>query len=69
MSGASVTLSNGTGSTPVVSTVTVVDGNTIHATVNTKSKGPSRDSVWDVTVTNIDLSSDTLTAAFTITRQ
>ena len=66
MSGASVTLSNGTGPTPIVSNV-VVDDNTITATIATKDGGPPRDRFWDVTVTNTDASSGTLVDGFKVT--
>ena len=68
VSGASVTLSNGSGPTPSVSNVVVIDDNTITATITAKSGGPPRDSLWDVTVTNVDLSSDALVNQFTVTR-
>ncbi len=68
VSGASVTLSNGSGPTPSVSNVVVFDDNTITATITAKSGGPPRDTLWNVTVTNVDLSTDTLINAFTVTR-
>jgi len=67
MSGASVTLSNGSGPTPSVSNVIVDNANTITATITAKNGGPPRDSIWDVTVTNVDLSSDTLVNGFKVT--
>jgi len=67
-SGASVTLSNGSGPTPSVSNVIVLDDNTITATITAKSGGPPRDTLWNVTVTNVDLSSDILVNQFTVTR-
>jgi len=67
-SGASVTLSNGSGPTPSVSNVQVIDDNTITATITAKSGGPPRDTLWNVTVTNVDLSSDILVNQFTVTR-
>ena len=66
VSGASVSLSNGSGTTPNVSNVVVVDGNTITATIATKNGGPPRDRLWDVTVTNTDTSSDTLVGGFRV---
>jgi PKD repeat protein len=67
VSGASVTLSNGSGPTPSISNVIVVNDNTITATITAKNGGPPRDSVWDVTVTNTNLSSGTLDNGFTVT--
>jgi len=67
MSGASVTLSNGSGPTPSVSNVIVENANTITATITAKNGGPPRDSIWDVTVANVDLSSDTLDNGFKVT--
>lgn len=63
-SGASVSLSNGKGTTPSVSNV-VVNSNTITVDISTSSKGP-KVSVWDVTVTNTDLSSGSLVDGFTV---
>ncbi len=65
VSGASVTLSSGSGLTPNVSNV-VVDDITITATITTQNGGPPRERVWDVTVTNTDASSDTLVDGFTV---
>jgi hypothetical protein len=48
--GVAVSFENGSGQTPVVSNVVVVDANTITATVNVKNGGPGRDRVWDVRV-------------------
>jgi PKD repeat protein len=68
VSGASVTLSNGSGPTPTVSNVKVAsDGNSITATITTKSGGPPRTISWDVTITNSDSSSGTLVGGFTVT--
>jgi len=65
--GASVTLSNGSGPTPTVSNVVVVDGNSITATITAKNGGPPRLTSWDLTITNPDSSSDTEFGGFTIT--
>jgi len=65
-SGASVTLSNGSGPTPNVSNVEVVDGKTITAIITTKNGGPPRERLWDVTVTNTDASTDTLVGGFKV---
>ena len=67
VTGASVSLTNGSGPTPTVSNVVVVDDSTITATITAKSGGPPRDSTWDVTVSNTDLSNDTLAGGFTVT--
>ena len=64
--GVDVTFENGTGPSPTVSNVIVVDGNTITATVTAKSGGPPRDRVWDVRVTNPDGSSGVLLDGFTV---
>jgi PKD repeat protein len=66
LQGASITLTNGSGPTPTVSNV-VVDGNSITATITTKSGGPQRTISWDVTITNSDSSSGTLFGGFTVT--
>jgi hypothetical protein len=67
VSGASVTLSNGSGPTPMVSNVKVAsDGNSITATITTKSGGPPRPSPWDVNIANPDSSSGTLDGGFTV---
>ena len=66
--GAQVILENGSGPVPTVTGETVsVDGNTITATITIKGGGPPRSSSWDVTVTNPDLSSNTLNNGFTVT--
>ncbi len=65
--GVSVTLTNGSGPTPTVSNVVFVDGNSITATITTKSGGPPRTISWDVTITNSDSSSGTLVGGFTVT--
>ncbi len=67
VTGADVTFENGSGPAPTVSNVTVVDANTITATVTAKSGGPPRDRVWDVRVTNLDGSSEVLIDGFTVT--
>ena len=67
VTGVSVSLTNGSGPTPTVSNVVVVDDSTITATITAKSGGPPRDSTWDVTVSNTDLSNDTLAGGFTVT--
>jgi hypothetical protein len=65
VTGALVTLSNGSGPTPNVSVVSL-DGTTINATISIKSGGPRGSSSWDVTVTNPDSSADTLADGFTV---
>jgi len=50
--GMSVGFENGSGSAPVASDVTVVDANTITATVTIKAGGPRRDRYWDVRVSS-----------------
>jgi hypothetical protein len=64
--GADVTFESGAGPAPAANNVTVVDSNTITATVQTKSGGPPRDRVWDVRVTNPDSSSGVLVSGFTV---
>lgn len=48
--GLAVGFENGSGSAPVASNITVLDGSTITATVTVKSGGPRGDPVWDVRV-------------------
>ena len=50
--GMSVGFENGSGPAPVASAVTVMDSNTIQATVRVKSGGPRRERVWDVRVSS-----------------
>jgi len=64
--GADVTFEDGAGPAPKTSEVSVVDGNTITATVTAKSGGPPRNRMWDVRVTNPDGSSGVLTDGFTV---
>lgn len=64
--GASVSLINGAGPSPSISNVVVVDDMTITATMTIKDGGPPRDRVFDVQVTNLDLSSDVLIDGFTV---
>lgn len=65
--GAAVVLQNGTGPTPQVSNVVVVNANTITATISASSGGPPRNRVWDVRVTNSNGSSGVLAGGFTVT--
>jgi len=65
--GASVSLEGGAGPTPKVSNVVVLDSKTITATISTKSGGPPRDRLWDVRVTNPDMSIGVLENGFTVT--
>lgn len=67
-SGVTVSFENGTGPAPSVSGVTVVDGDTMTATVSTKSGGPPGSRVWDVRVTHPDGSSGVLSGGFTVMR-
>ena len=64
-SGASVSLINGAGPSPSIS-VDVVTDTTITVTMTIKDGGPPRDRVFDVQVTNPDLSSDVLDNGFTV---
>jgi hypothetical protein len=66
-SGATVALQNGSGPTPQVSNVVVVDSNTITATISTSSAGPPRNRIWDVRVTNPDSTTGVLVGGFTVT--
>ena len=66
VSGASITLTNGSGPTPAVSNVVVLDGNSITATITAKNGGPPRSSTWDVSITNLDSSNDVLVPGFTV---
>lgn len=65
--GADVALEDGSGPTPDVSNVNVIDDTEITATITAKSGGPNRDRVWDVHVTNPDGTSDVLADGFTVT--
>ncbi|MDX1441395.1 MAG: glycosyl hydrolase family 18 protein [Nitrosopumilaceae archaeon] len=65
--GASVTLANGSGPTPSVSNIIVIDDQTISATITVKNGGPPRESVWDVIVTNPDSSNASLVGGFSVT--
>jgi hypothetical protein len=66
--GLSLTFSVGSGPTPTASGIVVAaDGASFTATVTLKSGGPPRPRVWDVTVTNPDGASVTLTGGFTVT--
>ncbi|MDH3385220.1 MAG: S8 family serine peptidase [Nitrosopumilus sp.] len=68
VSGASITLSNGSGPTPTVSgEVVSLDGTTITAIISIKNGGPPDGSSWDVTVSNPNSSSDTKVDGFTVT--
>jgi len=64
-SGASVSLINGAGPSPSIS-VDVVTDTTITVTMTIKDGGPPRDRIFDVQVTNPDLSSDVLIDGFTV---
>jgi hypothetical protein len=66
VSGASVTLLNGSGPAPSVSNVVVTSSTTITAKITTNRK--SKASTWDVRVTNPDGLSDVGADAFTVTR-
>jgi PKD repeat protein len=67
VSGASITLTNGSGPTPTVSNVVVLEnGNTITAAITAKNGGPPRDSFWDVTVINPNGDSFIFSVPFTI---
>ena len=52
--GATVSLTGGSGPAPTVSGVTVVDGETITATIRVKAGGPGKVRRWNVVVTNPD---------------
>jgi len=65
--GASVSLIDGAGPSPSISNVVVsFDGKTITATMTIKDAGPPRDRVFDVQVTNNDLTSGVLENGFTV---
>jgi hypothetical protein len=66
-SGAVVSFLGGSGPTPQVSNVVVVDSGTIAATVTIRSGGPRRNRQWNVGVTNSDGSSAVLNGGFTVT--
>ena len=64
-SGATITF-GGAGFAPTVETIPIVDSETISFNVTRDDKGPKRDYVYDVTVTNPDGVSDTLLGKFTV---
>jgi len=63
--GATVTITGGSGPSPTV-TILTLDANTITANVFAKNGGPPRPSSWDVTVTNLNGDSATLSGELTI---
>jgi len=65
--GASVMFLNGTGQSPVVLGVAVVNATTVTATVEIRSGGPRRDRQWDVQVINADGTSGVGSGLLTIT--
>jgi hypothetical protein len=67
--GAAVSLEGGSGPTPEVSDVVVVDSSTITATIQTKKGGPPRNRYWDVRVTNPDSSTGVLARGFIVIYQ
>jgi len=68
VAGAKVTFENGSGPAPAAANIVVVtDGKSLTARITSKSGGPSRHRVWDVRVTNPDLSSAVLAGGFTLT--
>jgi hypothetical protein len=66
MAGASLSFSGGGGPAPNISNVTVVDANTLTATVTISKGGPPRTRSWDVTVSNPDGATDTLAQGFDV---
>ena len=64
--GATLTLSGGSGPTPTVSDIVVVEDATITARVRVKAGGPARVRLWDVVVTNPDGASATLVDGFAV---
>jgi hypothetical protein len=60
-----VTLEGGEGTAPVVTSVQLVDGTTLIATVQTSDE--SVPTVWDIRITNPDGSYAVLEDAFTLT--
>lgn len=64
--GAGVTFEGGAGPAPQATVITVAP-NQITATVTVKSGGPRRDRVWDVRVTNTDVSTGVCEGCFTVT--
>lgn len=67
--GAVVSLEGGSGPTPEVLDVVVVDSSTIAATIQTKKAGPPRDRFWDVRVTNPDGGTGVLARGFMVSPQ
>ncbi len=67
--GATVSLEGGSGPTPAVLNVVVVDSSTITATIQTKSAGPPKNRYWDVRVTNPDSGTGVLAGGFIVIPQ
>ena len=67
--GAAVSLEGGSGPTPEVLDVVVVDSTTITATIQTKNAGPPKARYWDVRVTNPDGGTGVLAGGFTVIPQ
>ena len=61
-----MTFEGGQGLPQEVTAVQVVNSTTIRATVNAKNDGTLGSQVWDVRVTNPDLSTTVLLDAFTV---
>lgn len=67
VNGATVDLENGSGPSPAVTNVIVVDASTITATITAGSGGPRRNRFWDVRVTNPDNTTGVLIDGLTVT--
>jgi hypothetical protein len=66
--GTTLTLVNGTGSTPVASAVVVHDSGTLSASITAGKRGPKGSHPWDVVVTHPDGRTATLVGGFTVDR-
>jgi hypothetical protein len=64
--GAAVSFEGGSGPTPTVSNVVVIDDSTITATVTVRAGGPPKTRYWDVRVTNPDSSTAVLADGFIV---
>ena len=68
LSGASVSLENGTGPTPDISNVVVVGSTSLTATISAGNGGPHGARTWDLRVTNPDSSTGVLPGGFTVVK-
>lgn len=68
VAGATPTLENGTGPTPAITNVVVLDATTITATITAGGGGPPGTRLWDVRVTNPDNSTGVLVRGLSVVK-